>query len=100
MDASAAANGKPSKVSGVAEVLELINPNEAYQSIEAAAPPNKFTLTTRNIKRMRLSRDHIGGMRQDRSISLLVDGQGIEWLPKSRVIELRRTTTGAWEVVK
>lgn len=55
----------------------------------------RVILDTDNAQRIRFDRRRIP-VRRDRSIILVIDGQGIEWLASSTVTEFERTKTGAW----
>jgi hypothetical protein len=61
--------------------------------IEAAG--RRLALDTRNVRRLRITRAQLP-LERDRSLVLILDGQGIEWRADSTVEEFERAETGAW----
>jgi hypothetical protein len=59
---------------------------------------HRLIIQTENVRRIRIDRKRLP-LRRDRSISLQLDGQGIEWLASSPVDEFERSNTGEWKAV-
>jgi hypothetical protein len=87
------------KVPRFVEVAEEIEPERLASVQVNVVPPSKLVLDTDNIKRLRLTREGLP-LSRHRSIVLRIDGQGIEWTPKYVAVELERSSTGAWTVVR
>lgn len=83
---------------GMIEVLELQNPDAPHRVLEVASGPAKLTVRTENVRRLRIRRENVHTLRTDRSIALFIDDQGIEWLANSPVLELSRSSSGAWRI--
>lgn len=63
--------------------------------------PNTVLLDAHNLKRIRITRAALPfALRADQSVSIQVDGQGIEWLAQRDTIELERSAAGVWSVRK
>ncbi len=58
-------------------------------------PGNRLVVNTRNVSRLHIDRDRVPLDRR-RSISLQLDGQGLEWLAGSKVVEFERSVNGEW----
>ena len=63
------------------------------------AEGHRVALETQNVQRLHIDRGRLP-VRQDRSIALILDGQGIEWLASSPVTEFERSENGVWAPVK
>ena len=61
--------------------------------------PRRLVLETDNVTRVRIDRRELG-LPRSRSITIRIDGQGIEWTPRYDVVELKRTIDGVWSPVK
>ncbi len=59
----------------------------------------KLSIDTRNVQRLRIDRDKLP-LETDRSIALILDGQGFEWRADSDIEEFVRSPNGVWEPVK
>ena len=70
----------------------------AHATVLGAAD-HRLAIDTRNVQRLRIDRERLP-FKHDRSIALILDGQGIEWLANSRVVEFERSANGAWTPVK
>ena len=61
--------------------------------------PRRLVLDTDNVTRVRIDRRELE-LPRGRSITIRIDGQGIEWTPRYDVVELERTAGGVWSPVK
>lgn len=61
--------------------------------------PRRLVLETDNVTRVRIDRRELE-LPRGRSITIRIDGQGIEWTPRYDVVELERTAGGVWSPVK
>lgn len=71
----------------------------ADASVNSQIDGNHLVVDTHNVRRLRMNRELLP-VRQDRSIALTLDGQGIEWRSSSETVELQRTPAGAWQAVE
>ncbi|MEW6252188.1 MAG: hypothetical protein AB1716_16235 [Planctomycetota bacterium] len=62
-------------------------------------PGNRLVLDTQNVRRIHIDRPR-SGTDIDQSVSLQLDGQGIEWLAHSEVREFARSPNGIWSAVR
>ena len=60
---------------------------------------NRLVIDTHNVRRLHIDRDRVP-LNRRRSISLQLDGQGLEWLVHSKVVEFQRSMAGEWTPVK
>ncbi len=60
---------------------------------------NRLVIDTHNVRRLHIDRDRVPLDRR-RSISLQLDGQGLEWLASSKVVEFERAMNGEWVPAK
>jgi hypothetical protein len=82
--------------------LTLVARIDARQPARAevlGAAEQRLAVNTHNVKRLRIERGRLP-FRKDRSIALILDGQGIEWRADSKVVEFERSPNGAWMPVK
>jgi hypothetical protein len=86
-------------VPGYIQVLEKFDPNAQTVVQATAATGQQLDITTQNVKRMRIDRDHVP-VDRTRSIALMLDGQPLEWLARSKVHEFERSVNGRWQPVK
>lgn len=56
-------------------------------------------IETRNVQRLHIDRD-TSPLDRNRSVALILDGQGLEWLARSKVVEFERSPNGVWMPVK
>ena len=80
-------------------ILARFDPHERARVRVHTEAGNQLVLETRNVQRLRIDRDLVP-LDHRRSISLQLDGQGIEWRVKSEVCEFERTVNGEWQAVK
>lgn len=88
------AEPEPPSYVAVVDQYEAGRPGRVRAAITA---PNKLELETRNVKRLRITREGLP-LPRDRSIVLRIDGQGIEWTRDYLAVELERSPAGVWEV--
>lgn len=81
------------------EILERFDPQRPASVTVHAEASNRLVVLTRNVRRMRIDRERVPLDRR-RSISLQLDGQGMEWLARSPVDEFIRSVNGPWDVAK
>jgi len=55
----------------------------------------RLVIETRNVHRVRIDRDRLP-LNPRRSIALVLDGQSLEWLARSKVEEFERSPNGVW----
>ncbi|MFO0838975.1 MAG: hypothetical protein U1D55_10660 [Phycisphaerae bacterium] len=58
-----------------------------------------LTITSENVRRIRLDRALIP-LDRTHSITIRIDGYGIEWTPRRERVELERSPNGAWRVAE
>lgn len=80
-------------------ILERFHASEPIQLQAEIAAPHRLVIETRNVRRIRIDR-HKLPMSRHRSIILRLDGQGIEWTPKSTTTIFERSINGVWMPVK
>ena len=83
-------------------IIERYNPQQRASVTvrpEVAAATNRLSIDTRNVRRLHIDRDRIP-LNRRRSVSLQLDGQGLEWLASSQVEEFERSVNGVWIPVK
>ena len=76
-------------------LVERFNPHQPVAARVRTEEPNRLVIETRNVRRLRIDRTRLPLDRRH-SIALQLDGQGIEWLPKSEVVEFERSPNGDW----
>lgn len=84
------------------EYLTLVARFDAQQPVRVqviSAEGRRLVLDTHNVSRLRIDRAQVP-VQRDRSIVLLLDGQGIEWLASSKVVEFERSENGVWRPVR
>lgn len=81
------------------EILERFDPQRPASVTVHTETGNRLVVLTRNVRRMRIDRERVPLDRR-RSISLQLDGQGMEWLARSPVDEFIRSVNGPWDVAK
>lgn len=80
-------------------ILERFRAGERATVRVRTAAGNQLVVETRNVRRLRIERAQVP-LERGRSISLQLDGQGIEWLAKSTVTEFERAENGYWTSAK
>ena len=80
-------------------IMEEFQSGEDSQVRATLQAPSKLVLETKNIKRLRITREGLP-LSQNRSIVLQIDGQGIEWTRQYQAVELEKSTAGQWSVVR
>jgi hypothetical protein len=80
-------------------ILDRFNSRERASASARVEPGNRLVIDTRNVRRLRIERRELP-LDARRTIVLQLDGQGIEWLAKSRVVEFERSPNGEWMPVK
>jgi hypothetical protein len=76
-------------------ILERYNPQQRATVEVHPEPGNRLLIDTNNVRRLHIDRDRVPLDRR-RSMSLQLDGQGVEWLATSKVEEFERTINGQW----
>jgi len=76
-------------------LVERFNPRQPPAVRVRTEEPSRLVIETRNVRRLRIDRTRLPLDRRH-SIALQLDGQGIEWLPKSEVVEFERSPNGDW----
>ncbi len=80
-------------------ILERYNPQQRATITVRPEPGNRLSIDTHNVRRLHIDRDRIP-LNRRRSVSLQLDGQGVEWLANSKVEEFERSANGVWAPVK
>lgn len=80
-------------------IVSRVDPRQVAQIEVLSAAGHRLALDTRNVGRLRIDRQRLP-LRRDRSIALILDGQGFEWRADSKVIEFERSINGVWTPVK
>jgi hypothetical protein len=87
------------------ELPDYVTIRERYNPLARATvevrpePGNRLSIDTHNVRRLRIDHDRVP-LNRRRSISLQLDGQGLEWLSSSKVEEFERSVNGVWTPVK
>ncbi len=76
-------------------LLERYQPGQPAVVRVLTEGQSRLVIETRNVRRLRIDRDRVP-LDRAHSIALQLDGQGIEWLAKSDVIEFERSPNGDW----
>lgn len=76
-----------------------MNDASPHRVVEVISAGNRLSIKTENVRRLRLHRSRAPGLTASGSVAILVDGQGIEWLVRTDVLELERSASGAWAPV-
>jgi hypothetical protein len=80
-------------------ITARIHPDQRTSAQVRTESGNRLVIDTRNVRRLRINRDRVP-LNRRRSISLQLDGQGLEWLASSKVVEFECTVNGEWVPVK
>ncbi len=80
-------------------VLDRFDRAKPYKLTARQEQPARLRVTTDNVRRIRLERPLLD-LNTSGSISLQIDSQGIEWTPRTPVLELERSVNGEWMSVK
>jgi hypothetical protein len=80
-------------------LVERFNAQERAAAEVHVEPGNRLVIDTHNVRRLHIDHDRVP-LNRRRSISLQLDGQGLEWLASSNVVEYERSMTGEWAPVK
>ena len=86
-------------VPGYIQIIEKFDPKARTVAQATAASGQQLDIMTQNVKRMRIDRDRVP-VDKTRSIALMLDGQPLEWLPRSKVEAFERSINGRWQPVK
>ena len=84
------------------DYITVVERYDAQKRATVTARPsdgNQLAIETRNVKRLRIDRGR-AGLNLQRSVALQLDGQGIEWLARSPVVEFERSINGEWAPVR
>ncbi len=81
------------------QIIEKFDPKARTVVQATAATGQQLEVVTQNVKRMRIDRDQVP-VDKMKSIALMLDGQPLEWLSRSRVEEFERSVNGRWQPVK
>jgi hypothetical protein len=76
-------------------LLERFDRTRAVQLEVLSAAGRRLAIDTHNVRRLRIDRAQLP-LQRDRSIALILDGQGIEWRADSKVVEFERSENGVW----
>lgn len=76
-------------------VVERIESNKAASVAGRVSPPDRLTVDTSNVARLRIDRSRLP-FAAGRRVALRIDDQGVELTGKSQIIELVRSRNGAW----
>jgi hypothetical protein len=94
--------GPPPAAEADPDYLVVVARYKEHERAKASAriePGNRLVVETYNVRRLHIDREKLALDRR-RSISLQLDGQGIEWTPRSSIVEFERSINGLWEPVK
>lgn len=80
-------------------IVERFSASDAANVQAQTEGRHRLVLETRNVRRLHIDRDKLP-LDKNRSIALVLDGQGIEWLAGSQTVEFERSRTGEWTPVK
>lgn len=80
-------------------VLERFTTDRSYQLEARSEAETRLTIRTDNIKRLQIRRSG-SGLSAARSIAILIDNQGIEWVSRLEAVELERSINGAWRPIE
>jgi hypothetical protein len=97
-EATQPAAAEPEPPDYVTIVARFISSNRAAAEVQVEAG-NRLVIDTHNVRRLHIDRDRVP-LNRRRSISLQLDGQGLEWLAHSKVVEFERSMAGEWIPVK
>ncbi len=90
---------KPPPVPPFLAIVEKTKPRREARVHVTVTQPRKLDIDTRNVRRLRLTRRRLP-LARNRSIVLRIDGKGIEWTPDVVAVELERSRSGEWRVVR
>lgn len=76
-------------------VLERFTADRPYRLDARIEQDTRLVIRTDNIKRLQIRRAH-SGLSPSRSVAILIDQQGIEWVARLDAVELERSVNGAW----
>ncbi|MBK8916072.1 MAG: hypothetical protein IPM64_15995 [Phycisphaerales bacterium] len=96
--AGASSNGGASAAGlvTISEVIERVNDAAPHRLVEVISSGNRLSIKTENVRRLRLHRSRAPGLTSSGSVAIQIDGQGVEWLVRTDVLELERSASGAW----
>ncbi len=77
------------------QVLERVDSGKVVTLDGRAVTLNALDLHTDNVRKIQIKRD-ASNLSMRGSIAIHIDGQGIEWTPRWRTLELTRSSDGAW----
>ncbi len=80
-------------------ILDTIEPGKPARVVVEQESDRRLSLSTRNVRRIRIDRA-AAQLASNRSVSLQLDGQGIEWAARSVTREFERTRSGLWQPVE
>jgi hypothetical protein len=80
-------------------IVRRYDPGAAAQVQVTTVAGHRLVIETRNVQCLHIDRD-TSPLDRSRSIALVLDGQGIEWLARSKVVEFERSPNGVWMPVK
>lgn len=80
-------------------ILRRTEPSAETNVTVRVAEGRRLELETRNVERLHIDRRNLP-LDTRRSIILVLDGQPLEWLVGSPVVEFERSTNGVWSPVK
>lgn len=92
------AAAEPEPPDYVTIVARFISSDRAAAEVQVEAG-NRLVIDTHNVRRLHIDRDRVP-LNRRRSISLQLDGQGLEWLAHSKVVEFERSMAGEWIPVR
>ncbi len=80
-------------------ILERIDTDRNAALSADASWPSELRITSDNVQRFAITRENLP-LARDSSVILRLDGQNMEWTARYSALELARSRSGLWEVVK
>jgi hypothetical protein len=80
-------------------IVQRYNPQQRATVEVRPEPGNRLSIDTHNVRRLHIDHNRVP-LNLRRSISLQLDGQGLEWLSSSTVSDFERSTNGVWAPAK
>ncbi len=80
-------------------IIARYNPQQRATVEVRTEAGNRLAIDTHNVRRLHIDRSRIP-LNIRRSISLQLDGQGLEWVSGSKVEEFERSVNGVWMPAK
>ena len=87
------------KIPDFLRIVQRTHDDKRASVLARIEKPRRLVLDTDNVTRVRIDRRELE-LPRNRSITIRIDGQGIEWTPRYDMVELERTAGGVWSPVK